>query len=459
MPYESESGDLTLALSGETMITRPLTIFKEPKFLELRDLLHSADVRYSHGEMLFRNFENPQGPALSFRCDPRYIKDLQWFGINLLSCAHNHAFDFGEGGIATNKHYLDQAGMVSAGTGRNLAEAVAPAYLDTPRGRVALISATTTGLFHSRAGEQRRDLQGRPGTNLIRWIYEWTVDDEAFSALRRVAQNFNWTQRVPPWLSRGYAVNDGESDDVVLFVDRNTLGNQNALGQLNNVNEDPAARFVRGSAFERHTRIHRGDFQRNIQAVEEARRMADWVIYSIHNHEGGKTTDEPSEHVRELVHAVIDAGADVVVGHGCHQDRGIEVYNGKPIIYSLGDFIVQDEFNPKQSHDRMVLAGLGHDDSVVDLYDGFISSRKRVTEIDQLWWSAIPVISFEQKRLCQIRLHPIEWGFGLPRTQAGRPMLAEGDLARKVLQRFKRLSEPFGTTIELEGDVGVIRAN
>ena len=39
-----------------------------------------------------------------------------------------------------------------------------------------------------------------------------------------------------------------------------------------------------------------------------------------------------------LAHAAVDAGADVVMGHGPHVIQGIEVYNGKPIFYSLGNF-------------------------------------------------------------------------------------------------------------------------
>ncbi len=42
---------------------------------------------------------------------------------------------------------------------------------------------------------------------------------------------------------------------------------------------------------------------------------------------------------------MIDAGADVVVGHGPHVLRGIEFYGGKPIVYSLGNFLTYRGFN------------------------------------------------------------------------------------------------------------------
>ena len=52
---------------------------------------------------------------------------------------------------------------------------------------------------------------------------------------------------------------------------------------------------------------------------------------------------------------MIDAGADIVVGHGPHLLRGMEIYKGKPIFYSLGNFIGQNELVrqlPGESYDR-----------------------------------------------------------------------------------------------------------
>ena len=93
--------------------------------------------------MLFHNYEHsPTFYSQTYmRCDPKFIKDLQWFGVNLMACANNHCTDFGENGVLTNNRNLDEAGMVHAGTGKHYADALFPAYLDTAKGRVALISA------------------------------------------------------------------------------------------------------------------------------------------------------------------------------------------------------------------------------------------------------------------------------------------------------------------------------
>ncbi len=67
------------------------------------------------------------------------------------------------------------------------------------------------------------------------------------------------------------------------------------------------------------------------------------------------------------------------------------------------------------------------------------------------------MLTFKARKLCELRLHPIELGFGLSRPQAGRPVLAEGEIARLAVERFQTLSAPFGTQVSLDGSEGVIR--
>jgi hypothetical protein len=306
-----------------------------------------------------------------------------------------------------------------------------------------------TSQTHARAGEQRRDMQGRPGANVVRWTHEWTLDDQALAEFRRVAARMGWSQQPPAWWTRVYGVADSAESDVVYFADKSTLG------QPPHVVEDSVSRFVRGDEFGARGRLHRADLERNLASVAEARRMADWVMFSIHNHEGGASVDQPAEHIRQLAHAVIDAGADIVVGHGPHRDRGIEIYEGKPIFYSLGNFLAEQPTMSGQPHEIMAMYGLGHEHSVADLFDLHYDAKRAQT--GPYWWSVIPVLEFEAGRLCSIALYPIELGFGLPRWQAGRPVMAEGDAAAQALRWIRKLSAPLGTRIEMDGDVGRVR--
>lgn len=65
---------------------------------------------------------------------------------------------------------------------------------------------------------------------------------------------------------------------------------------------------------------------------------------------------------------MIDASADVVVGHGPHVLRGIEVYKGRPIFYSLANFIVENDLVELQPADSYELLGLDGDSLPSDYF-------------------------------------------------------------------------------------------
>ncbi|MCZ7662402.1 MAG: CapA family protein [Thermoleophilia bacterium] len=60
----------------------------------------------------------------------------------------------------------------------------------------------------------------------------------------------------------------------------------------------------------------------------------------------------PSPRHPPFARALIDAGADIVYGHSCHVFQGIEIYRGKPILYSTGDFVDDYAVDPKEGNDR-----------------------------------------------------------------------------------------------------------
>jgi hypothetical protein len=85
------------------------------------------------------------------------------------------------------------------------------------------------------------------------------------------------------------------------------------------------------------------------EVVRAADRWADVVVVTMHagaeGHDRGHVPSGPERHLgenrgdlRAFSHAVVDAGADLVVGHGPHVLRGIEWYRGRAIAYSLGNF-------------------------------------------------------------------------------------------------------------------------
>jgi poly-gamma-glutamate capsule biosynthesis protein CapA/YwtB (metallophosphatase superfamily) len=72
------------------------------------------------------------------------------------------------------------------------------------------------------------------------------------------------------------------------------------------------------------------------QVLKQVRRQADLVIVSAHV---GPNWGPPSVAMRALAYQVIDFGADLYWGHSNHTPQGIELYKGKAILYSTGDFI------------------------------------------------------------------------------------------------------------------------
>lgn len=69
------------------------------------------------------------------------VRAFRALGFNLLSCANTHASDYGIDGFLATRQTLIAIGFAVAGCGRSLDEARAPAFFDTPRGRVALAAA------------------------------------------------------------------------------------------------------------------------------------------------------------------------------------------------------------------------------------------------------------------------------------------------------------------------------
>jgi poly-gamma-glutamate synthesis protein (capsule biosynthesis protein) len=332
---------------------------------------------------------------------------------------------------------MDDRGLVHAGTGENLARARAPGYLDTGKGRVALIAMASSMTQGSQAGEQRPDMVGRPGLNPLRFKTEYTVDAKIFDTLRSVAK---------------LIMHDGSNEIV---DDPELSKNKDNQPQL----IIQGVTFVRGEASAIHSFPDSNDLKNLVASVLNARREAEWVIVSSHTHErGAEGDDTPPEFLITAAHAAIDAGADIFVAHGPHILRGIEIYHGRPIFYSLGDFIFENEtmqFQPAEIYDAL---GLPSTANVADIYDtrslldtrGF-PARKAV------WESVVAKVSFHKDHsLAEVNLIPISLGFKESRYERGRPKLASPEQSKSIIEGVSKLSEAFGTKIVFGDNRGTV---
>jgi poly-gamma-glutamate synthesis protein (capsule biosynthesis protein) len=425
---------MTFAATGDSFITRRLP-GRCGWFKEVSNLLKTAEVRFTNLEVTTHDFEGTPGAVSGGTwgiASPHVLKDIKKFGFNLVNWANNHTLDYSIDGLKAMEGYLNQYQFVHAGAGCNLAQASEPRYLETSSGRVALIAATST--FHESwmAGEQRPDIIGRPGVNGLRHKEVFIVSSEKLQMLKKIAEKVPINAKHDRRIKQGFAL---KSEDG-LFRFGNHLFKEGELeGQETSTNPKDMARIVR--------------------SIGLARRRADYIIVSIHSHKmKGNVNDEPADFLVEFAHKCIDEGAHAVIGHGPHILRGIEVYKQRPIFYSLGNFIFQNDCVSHLPFDFYEKYNLGYENNVADAFEArSAKGTKGLAVMPEAWQSVIPFWTMENERLKEITLYPIELGFGDPVYRAGWPTLTRNI---EIIERLQRLSAPFQTVINNENGIGKV---
>lgn len=178
-----------------------------------------------------------------------------------------------------------------------------------------------------------------------------------------------------------------------------------------------------------------------------AKRRGAVLMVALHNHDrshhrahGIQDTTPPNDEV--MYRRAIDAGADLVLGSGPHVLRGIEIYAGKPIFYSLSDFIYQYRTPSKIPID------------LIHQRDGEIARPTNVSVWDrrdpqEVFEGVLARMTFNAGTLRRIELIPVTIDREGPLY--GVPRLAGTARGREILERMKRLSAPYGTTLADRG--------
>ncbi|KQL44195.1 capsule biosynthesis protein [Brevibacillus choshinensis] len=427
---------MTFVATGDSFITRRLPSASSESFRSLTKLIGQAEFRFTNLEVTTHRQE---GFPFAFSggtwamAKPEVLADLQAYGFNITAWANNHTMDYAYGGLEATRKYLDQYGIAHAGVGSNLAEASQPVYLDCPSGRVALIAATST--FHESwiAGEQRPDMPGRPGVNPLRYDTTYYLPQDDFAHLDRISQTIPINATFNLDVKEGFAV-PGDGTTIRFGTHRFAVGTEATCT----------------------TTPIEADKRRILRSIAEARRQADYVIVSIHSHEmEGENKARAASFFESMARACIDGGADAVIGHGPHILRGIEIYRNRPIFYSLGNFIFQNETVSRLPADFYEKYSLGHESTVADAFDTRTDHNQKGLGVNPyVWESVIPYWRMEEGQLRELFLYPIELGFGTPRYQRGWPSLSQQP---KIIEHLQRLSAPYGTRIELDGFIGRVQ--
>jgi poly-gamma-glutamate capsule biosynthesis protein CapA/YwtB (metallophosphatase superfamily) len=248
----------------------------DPKtpFTRVIDELRKADVVFSNLECCL--VEPPSGHSVS---NEGFFADPE-VGGEALKLAGIHAV-----GIANNVHYgdtnikasiacLDELGIPHAGAGVNLAAASAPVVLERDGVRFGFLQRSS--VYWPTNHEARKDAAG---IAVIRGHTAYHVPV------------FKTRVDVPP------ANRPGIPPEIITWADAAYL-----------------------SAF-------KGD-------IAALRPRVDVLVASCHWGLG----KDVLQYMTEIAHGAIDAGADIVIGHGPHYSLPVELYRGKPIFYGLGNF-------------------------------------------------------------------------------------------------------------------------
>ncbi|MBQ7534561.1 MAG: CapA family protein [Stomatobaculum sp.] len=106
------------------------------------ETMRGADVFIVNNEFTYTRGGKRSGKTYAFRTDPKYAAMLQEMGVDLVTLANNHTWDFGEQGFLDTLSTLDSIGMPYIGGGRNLAEAMQPAVFEAGNMKIAVLNAT-----------------------------------------------------------------------------------------------------------------------------------------------------------------------------------------------------------------------------------------------------------------------------------------------------------------------------
>ena len=423
--------------TGDSMITRRLPLEGEyDGFREVRDFIMQADFRFGNLETTVHNFESCGGAQSggSWLCSPPgVLSDLRKFGMNILSTANNHALDYSYDGLERTLHYLEQAEFPFSGTGRNLADASRPVYLDTVSGRYALIGCTMSFNPENMAGTQTASLPGRPGVNGIRVNKKYHLPKEEMEHLKRIAA----------------ALEINAHDEIIRA--------EGYLPQLKD-SEQPFGKYMFEAAEKAEiiSTVHPEDMKRIEDAIAEARFMADYVVVAMHTHEiCGKSKETVDPVSLEFSRKCIDSGADAVIGTGPHLLRPMEIYKGKPIFYCLGDFIIQLETILRAPDGMFAKQKLNGNDRLDVLFNTRSDFGKRGLSYDPIMYeSVIPYWEVENGELRKMTFMPIEEMFALPRSRGGWP---QKNTTANIIERFAEMCKPFGMDIVIENGLGVVK--
>lgn len=420
---------------GDILVAKRLPTKRYEGFTEIRDAIRSHDACFGNLETTVHYNEGypSKFPGGGYSmASPYCLNDLKEYGFNVFNLANNHMLDYSHKGLEATLQYLYKADITFCGAGVNLAEASRPKYIECPDGRVAFIGITSSFHDSDAAGPAGGIVPGRPGVNPLRRKEYYQLTPDLYKSLGQIAE--------------ATGMNDGHKWSIANGYRDATKGL--FLREM---------KFVEGSESKRITHPLLEDLERVKTSIREATFQSECVVVSFHSHQMERSAEYPATFIIEFCHECIDAGANIIFGHGAHELRGLEIYKGMPIFYGLGDFIFHNEMEevmPREFYEMLELDEKLYDNVGIAM-NVRSKNETRGLQADSKAWEAIGAsLEFIDGVFKKIIVYPISLGFSLGHNRRGWPML---DKSGKVIKYFASLSsKQFGTLISLEHGTGVI---
>jgi len=429
------TGTYTVAAMGDVLWRMPIGQRISP---QLRDAMRNADTTIGNLEGYIIDERNCVDPcSFSGSWMPRdAAKGYADLGFDFLAPGE---FYNGIAGHTSTVKYLAEVGIKMAGAGANLTIARHPAFQELPQGRVAMVHACPgTNLCGPPAGDGTAS--GRPaspGVNPLGLTTWNTVTAEQFAQLKAIRDSILARRNEPDVL-------------IPSDVPKDEPGRMRLLGTNYMIGERPG---------EFHYEMNHNDEQAQALAVRNAKELADFVIFSMHVHlnryafQAYSQDNYPADFMRPLLHKLIDNGADMYVGHGNHTIQGIEIYKGRPIFYNLGNIGASrygGDYSPPNAENLTAFEREEY--------------RRDYIQQQQNSEAILALSKYQDGKLVEIRIYPATLGLveqpldkRRPLSRSSIPQTPSPEKAREILTKLQKYSEPFGTKISIEDNIGVIR--
>lgn len=423
-------GPFTIASVGDMIILRPASNLSDPGFQAALKIIRDADIGFGNFESLIRDETQFEGPLGGMFGTKEVAADVRAMGFQVVNRAGNHLMDSNQEGLFETLRYMEQAGLVFGGAGRDLEDARSAHYYESAKGRIGVVGMYGDVDTGGRLDATYRigNTGGRPGLNAVRLTRSIVVSPDQLASLKKIRD----------------AILDGRNDYSYPLDPA--------------ANEDPHAldlfgeRYIdQGKVGEQSYAMNPADLKGNVRSIRDGKEYSDFMIATIHAHQGASELqqwlfeDTTPDFLVTLAHGAIDNGADVFVGHGPHVLKGVEIYKGKPIFYDLGEFFREWDWGCDCDTDPTASQTSAERN---------LKSGASAQEVN--YESLIALSKYDQGKLQEVRLYPVDAGYNSVISRRGVPHLASAEVSQRILQRVQKLSEPFGTKISIEGNVGVI---